>query len=590
MNRVVGYSFFYKEGDDLMTQTQPLSTPSTLHTPDLIPVRMLNEFTYCPRLCFLEWIEQEWDDNAFTLEGKYHHRRVDQDQGELPEAETLELETELKGKARSVEMASHRLGLITKMDLLEYETGHMIPIEYKRGKAPENELKAWEPERVQLCAQALILRDNGYLCHTGIIYYAGSHKRVTITISEELIELTHERIEQLKTMCAKNEKPLPLEDSPKCPNCSLVGICLPDETLYDLAHPNQPAQVDTVRRLIPARDDAIALYVQEQGAYIRKQNENIKVTKQRDTVANAKLIELSHVCLFGNVQISTQTIQEFFKRNIPLVYFSYGGWFLGMLQGIPHKNVALRQCQYHCAESPSICLELAKQFVKSKILNCRTLLRRNSKHECNGALTELSHIEKQVDRAENLETLLGCEGNAGRIYFQYFSSMIKNNSETDESLHFDFTTRNRRPPRDPINALLSFAYSMLTKDWTLILWIVGFDPFLGFYHQPRYGRPALALDMMEPFRPLIADSVVLTCINNGIITPKEFVQRGSSVALNPEGRKRFLAAYERRMDQLITHPIFNYRISYRRVLEVQARLLGRYLTGEIKETPEFITR
>lgn len=573
-----------------MVQSTLSPIPSNLASPDLIPVRMLNEFTYCPRLCFLEWIEQEWDDNAFTLEGTFRHRRVDHKSGDVPDSDKLEKDEELEVKARSVEMSAHELGLIAKMDLLENDATCMIPIEYKRGKVPDIEEGAWEPERVQVCAQALILRENGYICRTGVIYYAASHRRVTITISDELAERTRELIAQLKALCAHGEKPPPLQDSPKCPNCSLVGICLPDETIYTVEHPNQPAQIDTVRRLIPARDDAIPLYVQDQGAYVRKQAETVKVTYQRTTIAEARMIELSHVCLFGSAQISTQTVQEFLKRQIPLVYLSYGGWFLGMSNGLPHKNIGLRQRQYRTADSPTVCLELAKRFVRSKILNCRTLLRRNSKQDLNGALDELHHVDTQIDKANCLETLLGLEGNAARIYFQHFSSMFKVNGNPDEGFHFDFNTRNRRPPRDPINALLSFAYSMLVKDWTLTLWIVGMDPYLGFYHQPRYGRPALALDMMEPFRPLIADSVVLTCINNGIITPYYFVQRGHAFALNSEGRKRFISAYERRMDTLITHPVFNYRISYRRVLEVQARLLARYLMGEISEPPEFVTR
>ena len=155
---------------------------------------------------------------------------------------------------------------------------------------------------------------------------------------------------------------------------------------------------------------------------------------------------------------------------------------------------------------------------------------------------------------------------------------------------FDFETRNRRPPTDPVNALLSYAYSLLAKDLTVICWAVGLDPFLGFFHRPRYGRPALALDLEEEFRPLVADSTVITAINTGVVSPGDFVRRGPAVALSPEGRKRFLLAYERRLDSLVTHPTFEYRISYRRVMEVQARLLGRCLIGEIPRYAAFTTR
>lgn len=184
--------------------------------------------------------------------------------------------------------------------------------------------------------------------------------------------------------------------------------------------------------------------------------------------------------------------------------------------------------------------------------------------------------------------LLGIEGAAANRYFQNFAALLKTDEEP--SMQFDFMGRNRRPPRDPINALLSFAYSMLTREWMITLSAVGLDPYRGFYHQPRFARPALALDMMEAFRPLIADSAVLMAVNNGELRPTDFVRAAGSCNLTESGRRRFIAAFERRMSQEVTHPIFKYRLSYRRLLEVQARLLIRFLTGEIQEYPNFITR
>ena len=157
-------------------------------------------------------------------------------------------------------------------------------------------------------------------------------------------------------------------------------------------------------------------------------------------------------------------------------------------------------------------------------------------------------------------------------------------------LTFHFATRNRRPPRDPINALLSLAYSVLAKDLTIICHAVGFDPFLGYYHQPRYGRAPLALDLMEPFRPLIADSAVLTAINTKMVQPEDFIRAGQAVSLTPSGRKAFFRAYEQRMDTLVTHPLFGYRVSYRRMLEIQTRLLARLVSGEHDSYPVFTTR
>jgi CRISPR-associated protein Cas1 len=168
-----------------------------------------------------------------------------------------------------------------------------------------------------------------------------------------------------------------------------------------------------------------------------------------------------------------------------------------------------------------------------------------------------------------------------------FSDLLKG---TKGGMKFDFTNRNRRPPRDPVNALLSFVYAMLVKDLTVILSSVGFDPYLGVFHRPRYGRPALALDLAEEFRPLIGDSVVLGLINNQEVGHDDFVERVGSVAMSKAARKRLISAYERRMDTLIRHPVFGYTVSYRRIMEVQARLLGRVFTGEIPAYQPFCTR
>ena len=173
---------------------------------------------------------------------------------------------------------------------------------------------------------------------------------------------------------------------------------------------------------------------------------------------------------------------------------------------------------------------------------------------------------------------------AAKEYFVGFAQMLKQEDA------FNIEGRNRRPPRDPTNALLSFVYAMLVKELTVVLYTTGFDPMLGLYHRPRYGRPSLALDLAEEFRPLLADSVVLTLVNNGEVSPSSFVRRAGGVALTDAGRRAVIAAFERRMDTLVTHPVFGYRISYRRVLEVQARLLARALLGEIEKYPSFCTR
>lgn len=182
---------------------------------------------------------------------------------------------------------------------------------------------------------------------------------------------------------------------------------------------------------------------------------------------------------------------------------------------------------------PSFCLRLARALVAGKIRNQRTMLQRNHIEPPRRAIDLLKCFYEDAERANSLEELLGIEGNAARFYFENFAGMIKPGNEEDngsaaekKALTFDFTGRNRRPPRDPVNALLSLAYSLLTRDLTFTCHIVGFDPHLGFYHQPRFGRPSLALDLMEPFRPLVADSAVLTALNTRMVTERHFIQSG----------------------------------------------------------------
>lgn len=357
------------------------------------------------------------------------------------------------------------------------------------------------------------------------------------------------------------------------------------------------------------------MYVQSPQAYVRKDGERFIVEVEKEKVAEARIGEVSQMALFGHTALTSGALHECFRKGIPVSWHTYGGWFVGHTVGTGHHNVETRTHQYRASFDSTACLRLARGWVVAKIANCRTLLRRNWRgarigwddpdakddepSEHTGPST--GHAEAPAEllaamkedatralRANSIEVLLGIEGSAASRYFQNFASLLR--QDKNENLSFDFFGRNRRPPKDPVNALLSFAYAMLTREWTIALSAVGLDPYRGFYHQPRFARPALSLDMMEPFRPLIADSVVLTAINNEEVRKTDFTTVAGGCNLSDSGRKRFIAAFERRMEHEITHPIFKYRLSYRRLLEVQARLLIRHLGGEIPEYPNFVTR
>jgi CRISPR-associated protein Cas1 len=268
-------------------------------------------------------------------------------------------------------------------------------------------------------------------------------------------------------------------------------------------------------------------------------------------------------------------------------WFSYGGWFSGIAEGLPAKHIELRRRQFAIAGQGG--LPIASKMIEGKVRNSRTLIMRNARERPDAVIGMLKELAFKAGRASSIESLLGIEGAAARLYFQSFPTMLRDDKRLPGE-GFDFEGRNRRPPKDAVNCLLSFLYGLLVKDCTTTLFTVGFDPYLGMYHRPRFGRPALALDLAEEFRPLIAESVVVNLINNGEVKGTDFVVRAGGVALSPGGRKAVLMAYERRLDHEVTHPTFGYKVTYRRVLEVQSRLLGAHLLGEVPDYVAFVTR
>lgn len=650
---------------------------------DPLPARMLNEFVYCPRLFYYEHVEGVFLHNADTKRGAALHTRVDAGKGALPPAKSSDEAVDTNDSSpvenpkskienpevihsRSVSLASDRLGVTAKMDLVEVrpitDTADLLaplsvrPVDYKAGAPREGDdgPEIWDADRMQLGLQCLILREHGYTCDEGIIYYRATKQRVSLPITPELETWIDAQIAAARRSMT-GPIPPPLVDSPKCPRCSLVTLCLPDETtlLHDApAHPDDedfppdqgafpfdrdfgravrelgPRTTDNAssahavghvrrvpRRLIAARDDTRPLYVATPGVSIGKKSELIQVKEKGNVVAEVRIKELSHIAVFGAATISTALLQFLCDRDIPVSFFSSGGFFYGLARGQSLKNVFTRIEQFATASRPLDALRIARLMVQGKIRNQRTLLMRNHAALRAHAVARLKHAAENALMAESAEELLGIEGAAALVYFENFGGMIKTGADPDEAVlgetttadtnphtpartdrdgqqffTFDFTRRNRRPPRDAVNALLSLGYSLLARDCTVAAHAVGFDPYIGFYHRPRFGRPALALDLMEEFRPLIAESVTLTVINNRIVSPTDFVRAGDAVNLTPAGRKRYFSAYEQRLNATIVHPVFDYQVSYRRALELQARLLAKAITGEIEQYVPFTTR
>ncbi len=560
---------------------------------DLLPVRMLNEFAYCPRLFYLMHVEGRWEDNEFTHEGREAHRRVDRTDHLLPDPkqarEVADDGDDAPAVVRSVSLGSLHLGLTAKLDLVEAAGDVAVPVDTKRGRVPNNTERSWEPERVQLMAQGLLLREHGYRCERGVLYFAGSRSRVEVALTEPLERQTREFIQRAQDLARTKVMPPPLDDSPKCNGCSLGGICLPDETLAlqrststaegtDESDGKGEAASITVRRFFPPRVHALPLYIQEQGARVGKRGERLVISKDDLILGEARLKDVSQVVLMGNVSTSAQSVHLLCESGIPLVHVSTGHWFYGITTGITLRNAYDRAAQYAVAADPVRSLSLARAIVLGKGLNQRTFLGRNVRPRPVHTLKEMSMYLRRVATVASRDELLGIEGATAAKYFSLFAELLR---PRDFEAAIDFEGRNRRPPTDPVNALLSFGYAILVKECTVALLAEGLDPWWGIYHQPRHGRPALALDLMEEFRPLVVDSSVISAINTGMVTAKSFQRTAAACALTPLGRKNYLRAYEGRMDELVTHPIFEYRCSWRTVIRLQARLLSRWLRGDI---------
>jgi len=302
---------------------------------------MLNEFVYCPRLLYLEWVEGLWKENADTVAGGLAHGRSDRGGGRMPAS--LDRDEPWTGAARSVTLDAPTLGIVANIDLVEAEDGTVAPIDHKKGR-PRDDGKPWEPELMQIAAQVLVLRENGYRCDRGYLSFRETRTRVAVQLDEALEQEVLKRLRQIRRVAARDRPPLPLVDSPKCPRCSLVGICFPDETNELRA---AVGRRKLPRRLIASRTHAVPLYAQEPGAAVRLAGGRIEVRRDGSTLASARKIDVSEVAIFGGASISEPALRELASAGVPITHFSFGGWFKAMTVGLetnkhraPHRAVS----------------------------------------------------------------------------------------------------------------------------------------------------------------------------------------------------------------------------------------------------------
>lgn len=329
-------------------------------------------------------------------------------------------------------------------------------------------------------------------------------------------------------------------------------------------------------------------YINENDSLLKKVDERLKVVKDKQTLADIPLIKITQVVIFGRVTVTHEVFEELSKRNISLCYMSEHGKYKTRLEPPFSKNIFLRVAQYKARFDPDKKNKIAGSFVKGKLTNYRMALmqlqRENKEIDISSSINLIKELVKKVDLSNDLSQIRGYEGAGSAEYFKHLSKFIKNPD-------FKFIKRERHPPPDSVNALLSLGYGFLRSDIESALNIVGFDPYIGYLHDDRYGRASLALDLMEEFRSVIVDSCIVQMVNRRQITTDDFIQDfANSVLLSDEARKKFMTCYTQRKTTEFKHPYFGNKVNYIRCFELQARMLGKFLTGEIDEYVPLIMR
>lgn len=331
------------------------------------------------------------------------------------------------------------------------------------------------------------------------------------------------------------------------------------------------------------------IYITQDEAFIGKTDERLHVKAQKKTLLDVPLIKIDGVVVLGRATVSPAAIAELLQRNIPLSFLTGTGRYLGRLEPELTKNIFVRSAQWRAAGESEQAVHVVRGFVRGKLKNYRNALlrymREHSQDDLQLSLTRIEQAIAPIDRTATINALRGLEGAGSAAYFGCFNHLIRAEG-------FRFEGRRRRPPTDPVNALLSFGYSLLRHDVQGALNIVGFDPYLGYLHVERYGRPSLALDLMEEFRPLVVDAVVLSGLNKRSLTPTDFTTEplSGAVSLSPEGLRTFLRLYEQKKQSKFKHPVLGRQCTYQETFEIQARLLAKYLMSEIDKYPPLVLK
>ena len=519
---------------------------------DPIPISLVANYMFCPRRAWLETVGEHVD-SAQMERGAYDHRRVDR--------------VDTAGDAddyQAVNIRHESWGVTGRLDAAKLTDDGVIIREYKATPV-KREMIVTEAMRTQLALQAACLEDMGYRVAGTEIFFTTHHRNVPVELGEDDYLNARRAVEGTRNLIAAGHAPEPLEDSPRCLRCSHVGICLPEERRL----------CEVKRRVMVSSPDNQVTHLATPGAKAFSRSGRMVVFKDGEELASIPLDTIQGLQVHGNTDLSSGLIRELMWRDIPILWCSGSGRLYGWATPSWGPNGEQRVNQHVASHEGR--LGLAREFIIAKIHNQSVLLRRSDR--TNPAVEQLLAVEKTVANANRWQDILGLEGEAAAIYFSQFGRLIKEERRDD----WPWTTRMRRPAPDALNAMLDYTYTLLLSDCIRAITACGLDPHAGFLHSSKRNKPALALDLMEEFRAPVADSVVQTVVNNGEVKPSGFDYALGSARMNDTTRRALIGAYERRMGTELTHPIFGYKATWRRIVEIQARMILGYLDGSQSE-------
>jgi CRISPR-associated protein Cas1 len=539
-----------------------------------LPIHALHALAYCERLFYLENVEQLRVADERVYAGRRLHVELEREEDE-EEWLTLDLESE-------------RWGLKGRIDCVRRRDGQVVPYEHKRGRSArgaDGRPAAWPSDRVQIIAYAALVEEQtGREVSEGRVRYHADNVLVHVPFDEASRAELERAIARARELQATVERPPVAENERLCVKCSLAPVCLPEEARLGVALTSDDSQLSgrTTLRLFPSDDDRRTLHVITQGARVGRKGDRFEVSAPEEAAQLHPVHEVGQVVLHGFAQITTQALRLCAEQEVGVHWVTGGGRYMGAwVAGM--GSVQRRIRQYRALTDPELCLKLARRLAEARVRGQLSFLLRASREagrdvrEVRDAIMGMRKLLSPMSRAASIDSLRGFEGGAGAHYFAALPHLVV--PEAGEAMRPD--GRNRRPPRDRCNALLSYGYALLLKDVTNAILAVGLDPALGFYHQPRSQAHPLALDLMELFRVPLVDLPVVASINRRQWDEREDFQiAGQQVWLSDAGRKKFIGIYERRKADRWKHPIIGHSLSYSRLLELEARLLEKEWMGE----------